>query len=260
MVAFPTVSKQYERLRQSGDSQEALLEKDGEPQRTSRWSKERIIIAVETTVIAILLAVVAVQSVRIGRGQIWKRGFSTDYGNIGDIIPFKKQVFINPLRPTEDYSALKMEWKEGEPHYTGEPGPEMDEAWDKLLSMTTFNITGEAAKPAIGKTYSYEEGTYAMGFEVFHALHCINNIRMMMYPDNYILREPPEETEMHKAHCLDYLRQYVQCNADLTPFWGDWVPKYRLVLRPYTPHTCRDFSQLQNWITENSASTEALSS
>ena len=65
--------------------------------------------------------------------------------------------------------------------------------------MTTFNITGEAAKPAVGRTYQYEDGKYAMGLEVFHALHCINNIRMMMHPENYELNEPKEETDLHKG-------------------------------------------------------------
>ncbi|KAI5361666.1 Putative mycotoxin biosynthesis protein UstYa [Septoria linicola] len=241
-------SKQYGRLRDSADSQEALLEKSDEHPPVRRWTRATVIIATQTIAIAILLATVALQAVPLSGSDIRRRGFSTDFGNLGDLIPFKQQAFINPLRPTADFSALKMEWKEGEPHYTGPPGPEMDEAWDKMLAMTTFNISGDAAKPAVGKTHQYDDGKYAMGFEVFHALHCINNIRMMMYPENYILNEPKEETELHKAHCLDYLRQYVQCNADLTPFWGDWVPKYRLVLRPYTPHTCRDWSRLTEWI------------
>jgi len=68
-----------------------------------------------------------------------------------------------------------------------------------ILLVTTFNITGDAAKPAVGKTYQYDDGKYAMGFEVFHALHCVNNIRMMLYPENYVLNEPKEETALHKG-------------------------------------------------------------
>lgn len=38
-----------------------------------------------------------------------------------------------------------------------------------------------------------------MGLEVFHALHCVNNIRMMLHPENYELNEPKDETDLHKG-------------------------------------------------------------
>ncbi|EME78177.1 uncharacterized protein MYCFIDRAFT_33909, partial [Pseudocercospora fijiensis CIRAD86] len=99
-----------------------------------------------------------------------------------------------------------------------------------------------------------EDGNYVMGLEVYHALHCVNAIRMYIFPDNYEFREKKSETELHKRsidHCIDYLRQYVQCNADLTPMYAEWLGAYRLVLKPYATHTCRDFSRIRDWIEEN---------
>ena len=37
-----------------------------------------------------------------------------------------------------------------------------------------------------------------MGLEVYHALHCVNAIRMYIFPDNYEFREKKSETELHK--------------------------------------------------------------
>lgn len=54
---------------------------------------------------------------------------------------------------------------------------------------------------------------------------------------------------MNSAHCVDYLRQYIQCNADLTPmFWQELWPQRGPLLKPYQTHTCRDFDRLHRWV------------
>lgn len=188
------MSTKYEQLRGKDDSQETLLPQHSDQVTRSRWRKELLIIVSEATIIAVLVVVIVAQSISSAQKH-HRGGFATDFGNLGDIIPFKQQAFINPLRPTSDFSALKMEWSDDQPRYTGPPNAEMDENWDQLLSskkaasnelcvvswltkcltpsVTTFNISGEAAKPAVGHTYEYSDGKYAMGLEVFHALHCI---------------------------------------------------------------------------------------
>lgn len=52
-------------------------------------------------------------------------------------------------------------------------------------------------------------------------------------------------------HCVDYLRQYIQCNADLTPMWTGDMGGGHLMVKPYTPHTCRDFDQITQWIDDH---------
>lgn len=87
----------------------------------------------EAIIIAFLLGVLVTQNILSGQKH-YRRGFSTDFGKLGELIPFQEQAFINPLRPTSDYSALKMEWNDDEPRYTGPPNADMDDNWDKLLS------------------------------------------------------------------------------------------------------------------------------
>jgi hypothetical protein len=59
---------------------------------------------------------------------------------------------------------------------------------------------------------------------------------------------------------VDYLRQYVQCNADLTPMYLEDAGKdgltvddpygapINLVIRKHIIHTCRDFDKIHEWI------------
>jgi len=60
-----------------------------------------------------------------------------------------------------------------------------------------------------------------------HSLHCINAIRKALYPEYYSVHDKHPLAEalqsIHIDHCLDQLRQTIQCAGDLTP-----VP-----LRPY---------------------------
>jgi Mycotoxin biosynthesis protein UstYa len=51
----------------------------------------------------------------------------------------------------------------------------------------------------------------------------------------------------HKMHCLGQIRQYITCHADLTPmpsFFGRGYPDQT------TPHTCRNFDKIRDWVWE----------
>lgn len=110
-----------------------------------------------------------------------------------------------------------------------------------------------------------------------------NMIRWGLYRETYVVLVSPEETELHLGtyfftsshqsfrllfpqikeltfffsffpfleHCVDYLRQYIQCNADLTPMWTGDMGGGHLMVKPYTPHTCRDFDQITQWIDDH---------
>lgn len=48
------------------------------------------------------------------------------------------------------------------------------------------------------------------------------------------------------GHCIDHIRQALQCHADLTPMRWKQVGD-RVVLEPTAQHTCRNFDQLHGW-------------
>ena len=99
-----------------------------------------------------------------------------------------------------------------------------------------------------------------------HSLHCLNAIRKALDPEYYKVHDmhqlPEELQNMHVVHCIEQLRQTLQCAGDLTP-----VP-----LRPYghgahidligTPmaHTCRDWNAFRQWYTDKGTELGTLGS
>ncbi|KUJ19169.1 uncharacterized protein LY89DRAFT_564048, partial [Mollisia scopiformis] len=89
-----------------------------------------------------------------------------------------------------------------------------------------------------------------------HSLHCLNSIRKAMNHEYYIEHDKhklaPGLQQIHVDHCLEQLRQSIQCAGDLSP-----VP-----LRPYgeAPHvnlvgttqvyTCRNWNAFRQFYTE----------
>ncbi|KAH6661423.1 hypothetical protein BKA67DRAFT_493092, partial [Truncatella angustata] len=92
------------------------------------------------------------------------------------------------------------------------------------------------------------------GLDVFHQVHCINQVRKALYPEYYPPSQSsiPSKTDTNNEnlaeHCLDYVRQAVMCNADTTLVTHKWFesaqtfgPNFR------TQHTCRNFDALMDW-------------
>jgi Mycotoxin biosynthesis protein UstYa len=49
-------------------------------------------------------------------------------------------------------------------------------------------------------------------------------------------------------HCLDYLRQVIMCNGDLTPNTFTVAPDRKGYIPDFNePHQCRDFSKIFEW-------------
>ncbi|KAJ7118636.1 hypothetical protein C8R43DRAFT_901286, partial [Mycena crocata] len=86
---------------------------------------------------------------------------------------------------------------------------------------------------------------------VFHQLHCLNTIRKSFYPDVYVPRpgalySDPE----HLSHCLDTLRQAVQCASDIVPLTWVWKTNLsppRVQMNTVAVHSCRSFARVRDW-------------
>jgi len=141
-------------------------------------------------------------------------------------------------------------------HYFGEPSPEIDENWEKLIGFRYFSISEEEAKCVWRDDYheyvDQLQGGYTAGLDVFHTLHCVNAVRKALRPDYYTHTAHNEIP--HVDHCLDAIRQYVQC-AGVTTL----IPTkfYEGIKRNYIDsdqvHTCRSFNYLRDWTTSRKA-------
>lgn len=108
--------------------------------------------------------------------------------------------------------------------------------------------------------------------EVMHSLHCVNAIRKAMHHEYYLTHDTHKlpaalqqihvgklkmfHTSVYKAyicpeHCLDQIRQNIQCAGDLTPVqlrpYGV-EPNVNLVGTPQI-HTCRNWAKFREFYT-----------
>ncbi len=64
---------------------------------------------------------------------------------------------------------------------------------------------------------------------------------------------------MKVGHCINHIRQSLQCHADLTPM--EWkLDGLKLILKTDTPHTCRNFDRIHAWATSHRTRFESIQS
>ena len=122
-----------------------------------------------------------------------------------------------------------------------------------------FTITAAEAEAAFGPSYqdyySPVYSAYIAGLDMFHTLHCVNQLRRAFEPDRY-----GEMEGLHRDHCLNQIRQYVMCAGDTTPVPTRYYPGLRdphdssvkggdYVMSDVV-HTCRNFGKLREWLTD----------
>ncbi|KAK2052705.1 hypothetical protein LY76DRAFT_639448 [Colletotrichum caudatum] len=138
--------------------------------------------------------------------------------------------------------------------YVGDPTPEIEDNWELLESAISVVLTGEEntlkdGTPIDTMSEPGEPGMYRTSMDVIHSLHCLNLLRKGVYADHYF--PPPKRGDfyfLHMNHCIEHIRQALQCHADLTPLVYSWneteasgTPIWSSV------HTCRNFDKLLAW-------------
>jgi hypothetical protein len=106
--------------------------------------------------------------------------------------------------------------------------------------------------------------------EVFHALHCMDaihtHVSASMYPNittpgmrhqqsHYEEMEKisPGIQELHMEHCIDLLREYVVCHADLTPSPLYSYDGWPGVIGKAGPRVCRKWEPTRRWMDNRGA-------
>ncbi|KAF2430725.1 hypothetical protein EJ08DRAFT_218989 [Tothia fuscella] len=112
------------------------------------------------------------------------------------------------------------------------------------LPNTLTNPLGLA--PSTQKT---AEGESVYQLDVFHQLHCLQRIRSDILASPYLSILNPNRTSSdpytrHTLHCIDYLRQAVMCNSDVTLV----STGADLEFDHSPPRQCRDFDAVGEWV------------
>ncbi|THU91642.1 hypothetical protein K435DRAFT_227317 [Dendrothele bispora CBS 962.96] len=157
----------------------------------------------------------------------------------------------SPAQDVIDYHVVKFDSGFGHdiPIYDRSPSEEVDAAWESLYEFAYNKIPREQAQLLPNKTYPVldQDGQYMIALDVFHQLHCLNQMRKAMYPEYY--EATPEGIHTpHMAHCISSLRQSLMCSADVTPIVWQWSPRSKKVFeRSDVVHTCRNFDKIRGW-------------
>ena len=146
--------------------------------------------------------------------------------------------------------------------YKGPPTKQIMERWEELTSHPALNLTAREISE-LGLTtdsvqYPKSVGGGYMGYlESTHQLHCLHTLwvtkHMTKYPELFPemverVRKDAEIEDAHFEHCIDIIRQRLECTADPAIVTFQWV---RGLPEPYpnfhTPHMCNDYNELKEW-------------
>ncbi|CCC13418.1 hypothetical protein SMACR_06916 [Sordaria macrospora] len=174
-----------------------------------------------------------------------------------DVISYKTVVF---------HSGIHLDKTE----YQGS-SDEVNVNWEALYNnMSLSLISPSSASKLINKTthLSGDPQSYVIQLAVFHNLHCLNMVRKLLYPSKYpspihLSHSQPhersqhehshsqtsyEEEVIHLEHCIEGIRQSLQCSADTSALFWEWSERRQMMVgNTGTTHTCRDWEKVREW-------------
>ncbi|KAL9480321.1 hypothetical protein ACSS6W_005107 [Trichoderma asperelloides] len=146
------------------------------------------------------------------------------------------------------------------------PSPEVDAAWEGLGTTSKPLLLSESQATRAGISLDHlktPSGEFPVLFEFNHHLHCLNLIRKALfynydyysspnYPGHHLGKDEQTITK-HVTHCVDMLRQVIQCKPDLGVFGQYWVKdKEQGVDGSFvdfnTDHKCIDWEPIREWV------------
>jgi hypothetical protein len=186
--------------------------------------------------------------------------FSTDFKAAQPWIEYEERVFTGKLT----YDPIKQhpyrDIDPTQPQYFGKPSPEIEKSWDDLLHNEFTPMTANEAAPFTPDFRPLPtDGKYHFELDVLHSLHCLNSVRKKLYQYMYQMprtednetvssTDPNDWEHVHMDHCLDQLRQSIQCHGDLTPVLLYWWDGYGTALAQGQTHTCRNWENIREWV------------
>ncbi|KAL1859592.1 hypothetical protein VTK73DRAFT_7565 [Phialemonium thermophilum] len=147
--------------------------------------------------------------------------------------------------------------------YQGPPDEANNKLWEDLYNVVGISrISTEEAQPLVNRTLPIpgDHGHYMVSLSVFHQLHCLNLLLTRGVVVENLLRKVvyghavdwANQDELyaieHLDHCVDIIRQCLQCNADITPITFVWSDERQRALEEARMiHTCADFEAIHAW-------------
>ncbi|KAE8444808.1 hypothetical protein EG329_014268, partial [Mollisiaceae sp. DMI_Dod_QoI] len=213
----------------------------------------------------------------------------TDFNALHTLLasPPKHTIFDDELTYSLNSDAFSRRLNLSLPQYFGVPSAEIDGAWQTLLAGEFLGVSEEEV--ALNRELSGPEGFdesdrweggmvkvggkiaggsgsgYYIALDVFHSLHCLNAVRKELdksYYSNYDTENEEnrehrsfwadkQQQRIHIDHCLNHIRQSLQCHPDLSPIAMKQLRKRGgeiFFLGNAKSHTCADWDGISNWV------------
>ncbi|KAF8861447.1 hypothetical protein BDZ45DRAFT_740218 [Acephala macrosclerotiorum] len=172
-------------------------------------------------------------------------------------VPYKAEYFYNyDFNPSN--GLLEFNDTGVPKSYAGYPTKEIDDAWSELLTGTYMEISKDeqesVQKAAPWNLEPLDRKVY-MEVSVFHNLHYLDLVRKALELDHYdaytdfTSQLDPQWKRVHIYHCINQLRQAIQCQSDLTPvpLFSVEGPQKKFFATHSVAHTRRDFDAVKKW-------------
>ncbi|KAJ5722013.1 hypothetical protein N7488_000048 [Penicillium malachiteum] len=251
----------YDKLTSEVESdQEDKLESPS-PQPLSRIQKNGLIYVLVFSNLVSALLIIATFT-RQGQqkhdsfgSDSFESGFRTDIPSAREHIELEHLIFTGS--PSFTYTGIEFEHRPAKVQYVGEASPEIDQAWEDLVTSKEFLATEEEVRipwpdDDLSELWDKDRGGYVISLGVFRTLSCLDLLRRGLSPSYYNLTYD-QNTSSTINRCIEQIRQSIMCAADLTPS----PYRYNLGLEHSyldadNHHTCRDFDRVHRWAKERS--------
>ncbi|PYH94052.1 hypothetical protein BO71DRAFT_477182 [Aspergillus ellipticus CBS 707.79] len=202
---------------------------------------------------------------------------NTSQPPVSQVLSQNLELVVNFCRITKDSLQSSMQYEKHHfellaiyrhngdlnPHktnnFSGPPRPELEEAWDKLLKNADIRVSQEELGEFAGDDSIIklsDDSGYYVTVSAFHGLHCVQRLHMYMFAEHYYTGLSEYELFMlrrHTEHCLDWLRQHVQCHADPTFIPIHWTTNDAgPVAADDGTHQCANWEKVEQWMADRS--------
>ncbi|KAK3319761.1 hypothetical protein B0T19DRAFT_467446 [Cercophora scortea] len=201
------------------ESQEGLLEEDGEELNSAGESLKWRIIRICTLLAKIFFIV----SYVLLAYRAWKsrQQETCILGNekIFDDVPviYESARFQRAGFHDSRHNTLNI--------YEGAPNGENEKAWKRLLDVGVVLISDDESSRITNGSASTRQDAHKhiVELEMFHQLHCLKWLRDQFWEchaafemTHPVISDVPQRSNP-TDHCIDYLRQVIMCHGDITP-------------------------------------------
>ncbi|KAK4195845.1 hypothetical protein QBC40DRAFT_314971 [Triangularia verruculosa] len=162
-------------------------------------------------------------------------------------------VVYSPADSAVRYQVYQDKYDEGPTPFSGEPRPQLDNAWSKLLRSSMIRLSAEEMRRMNKSSVTMKDGSGYVGYlEAIHMLHCVKRMHQAQYPQMYPKLQAEDAFSTHHwNHCLEVLRKGIMCNADTTIntyYWHEDSTGKMMIKGDRTgPRKCTDWDHLQAW-------------